>query len=219
MELVRYNINGEEVSRRFINSPNEHFINVEMLDMTYAGESAYLFVSFSNDFTKRFYEGELMAGEITDGQSKFSSLGRDSKRRIISGLIRYNKVTKSVVYVFTEFAFSNKTSENFATRFGIVKPESGGESKPILYESTALNAIYKKVFGKKYGYQARPENLYIHEDGNFSIVSHLKLHKVVSFISSPTRLYGSPNNNNSSSPREHSSNATAMGPVAVITYS
>ncbi|MES1216758.1 MAG: hypothetical protein ABUT20_14680 [Bacteroidota bacterium] len=171
IEIVYYGSDNKEMSRAYYNSPDEKYKYLNYLDMVVIGKERVAVVAYAyNTRASGGKESELVLASLEAG-SKTVTLTElpFSKDLIITDAItRYNPVTKNIILVTA--AKENKKSGAYSTYIAYINPID----KDVEYSNTIypMQASEKSIelFGKKNAYSGMPQNLFINNDGGFSVV-------------------------------------------------
>jgi hypothetical protein len=183
IELVHYNKDHKEISRAFYQSPNDDYKYLTYQDMVVMGDKEViaLAVGMNTRSSGGDQNGSLLMGSLAAGGKSF-----DLKRfnypdagHIKGALVRYNKANNEFIMLSIK-PIKGKDNEFRAYKTIFKK----GDANPVttMISAASLNRIANKHFEKKDQFQAIPQNLYVNEDGSYTIV----------FEENETHVYHSP---------------------------
>lgn len=172
IELVHYNKDHKEISRAFYQSPNDEYKYLTFQDMTVMGdkEVVALAVGMNTRSSGGDQNGSLLTGTLTAGSKslELSKLNYPGAAQIDGALVRYNKVTDEYILLSVRPVKGSKSGEYKAYRTVLKK----GNSSPVttMLSSASLNRIANRHFEKKDQFLAIPQNLYVNDDGSYTII-------------------------------------------------
>ena len=211
VELIQYNASGVETARNFLAAPDGKYKYTQILDFVVVGQDAYALLYSFNTAHSGGASNELLLASVKDGTPHYFNLGRSITRRINDGILRYNHVTKNLIFLTTEHISTEKAgwgkSENkFATQFSIIDPANPSIKKSVDFRQSSLKSKYKKVFkDSDEGFVGMPQQLYINEDGSFTVL----LEEVAQIMKSSRSTMGAGGYYNA---------GVQLGSAAIITY-
>jgi hypothetical protein len=211
VELIQYNAAGSETGRNFLSSPDAKYKFTQIIDFVIVGETAYALLYSYNTPSSGGAANELLLATAKDGVVSYANLGKSITRRIDDGILRYNHVTKNLIFLTTEHTSSERTGVNattarYATQFSIIDPANPSIKTPVDLRRSGINMKYRKIFkDAEDSYAAMPQQLYINDDGSFTLL----LEEVTQIIRTSMR--------NGMATSSHNS-GTELGTAAVITY-
>jgi hypothetical protein len=172
IELVHYNKDHKEISRAFYQSPNDEYKYLTFQDMTVMGdkEVVALAVGMNTRSSGGDQNGSLLTGTLTAGSKslELSKLNYPGAAQIDGALVRYNKVTDEYILLSVRPVKGSKSGEYKAYRTILKK----GNNSPVttMLSSASLNRIANRHFEKKDQFLAIPQNLYMNDDGSYTII-------------------------------------------------
>jgi hypothetical protein len=114
--------------------------------------------------------GSLLTGTLTAGSKslELSKLNYPGAAQIDGALVRYNKVTDEYILLSVRPVKGSKSGEYKAYRTLLKK----GNNSPVttMLSSASLNRIANRHFEKKDQFLAIPQNLYVNDDGSYTII-------------------------------------------------
>jgi hypothetical protein len=172
IELVHYNKDHKEISRAFYQSPNDEYKYLTFQDMTVMGdkEVVALAVGMNTRSSGGDQNGSLLTGTLTAGSKslELTKLNYPGAAQIDGALVRYNKVTDEYILLSVRPVKGSKSGEYKAYRTILKK----GNNSPVttMLSSASLNRIANRHFEKKDQFLAIPQNLYVNDDGGYTII-------------------------------------------------
>lgn len=168
IEIVLYGSDHKELSRAYYASPDEKYKYLEYISMTVMGSDrvSVLVNGYNNKKDREVILASLEKGAT---EMKFHELGFPQDSVLESGMVRYNPHIKKLVVVAK--MHERKSSKDAELCVAIIDPVKGKMEKRV--NSGLSEEVYeraKEIFGKKYKYWGVPVNLYINNDGGFSVV-------------------------------------------------
>jgi hypothetical protein len=179
IELVHYNKDHKEISRAFYQSPNDEYKYLTFQDLIVMGDKEViaLAVGMNTRSSGGDLNGSLLMGTLTAGSKslELSKLNYPGAAQIDGSLVRYNKVTDEYILLSVRPVKGSKSNEYKAYKTILKK----GDGNPVttMLSSASLNRIANRHFEKKDQFLAIPQNLYINDDGSYTIVFEENLMK------------------------------------------
>ncbi|HMI77343.1 MAG TPA: hypothetical protein VK484_01050 [Ferruginibacter sp.] len=168
IEVVHYGNDHREISRVFCISPDadrSFFLYINMTVINSEKVYAFLFATKEKYFFKK--KGNVLMATIEKGSVSYSNVNFPEDLPITGGLSRYNPVTKKIILLtvarenFTEYSIYSTIIDPVTKKMQMISDVGSGEK---------VNIAYKERFSKKSGYSGMPQNLFINDDGSFSIL-------------------------------------------------
>lgn len=172
IELVHYNKDHKEISRAFYQSPNDEYKYLTFQDMTVMGDKEVLAlaVGMNTRSSGGDQNGSLLTGTLTAGSKSLEliKLNYPGAGQIEGALVRYNKTNDEYILLSVQPVKKSKDNEYKAYKTILKK----GDHNPVttMLSSASLNRIANRHFGKKDQFLAIPQNLYINEDGSYTVI-------------------------------------------------
>jgi len=167
IEIVTYGADNKEVDRAYYSSPDEKYKYMQYVDMAVLGDKKVCVLAYCyNTAHSGGKESELILANLDKGTSLvgFTELGFSKDLVVSAGIVRYNPVIRSLVLVADV-----KDEHKFNTYMPIFAIVDPFEKKIVKVDAVApsdrLNSYSKK------GYTGLPQNLFINDDGTFTVVS------------------------------------------------
>ena len=174
IEIIHFGSNHQEISRAFCVSSDEEnkfFLYIDMVVMGPDRVCAFLFASEEKyNFGRK---GNLILATLQKGSStvNYSNLNLTEELKISWGLGRYNPVTKFIYFLGAAKLKKEWDKQNYIPYLTILDPLTNKiKSSGNIGVNEKLNALYKERFDKEDDYSGMPQNLFINDDGGFSIV-------------------------------------------------
>jgi len=167
IEIVTYGPDNKEASRAYYASPNEKYKYLRYVDMAVLGNTKVCVLAYGyNTAHSGGKESELILANL-DKRAKsvsFTELGFTKDMVVDAGVVRYNPVIKSLILV-ADVKSEHKENE-YAPVIAIVDPfEKKILRVDVLSPSDRINKYSKD------GFTGLPENLFINDNGTFTVVS------------------------------------------------
>ena len=172
IELFHYNEKHEEISRAYYQSPNDEYKYLSFQDMYVMGanEVVAVAVGMNTKASAGELNGTLLMGSLKPGDKALalSKLDYPGAGQIDGSLIRYNKVNDEFILVSSKPVKGSKKGEYHAYKT-IIK-RAGDASKTESINPAGIARIANAHYDKKDAFKAIPQNIYINDDGSYSIV-------------------------------------------------
>jgi len=175
VELIQYNVDGSEQSRNFLSSPEGKYKYTQILDFVITGKDAYALIYSYNTPSSGGAANELLLASVKNGAVSYANIGKSLTRRINEGVLRYNPVTKNLVFMTEEVTGVEsgwgKSTVKYSVQFNIIDPTNPGIKSSVDTRTSTMRMKYRKVF--KDGdntFSPLPQELYINADGSFTAV-------------------------------------------------
>ncbi len=172
VEIVLYGADHKELGRAYYASPEEKYKSMRYIDMALIGENKVCMLAYaSNGRSGRDRESELVMATLDKGKTALSLEElRFSKDLIVDGgICRYNPATKDIV-LLAAVRTNEKRVASYQCHLSFIDPFSGAVTKSDITFPEKANTKNQELFGKKEKYTGMPQNLFINNDGSFSIV-------------------------------------------------
>ncbi|MFT3827172.1 MAG: hypothetical protein QM731_24815 [Chitinophagaceae bacterium] len=172
IEIVLYGADHKEISRAYYSSPDEKFKYMKYIDMAVIGQDKVSVVAYAyNTRSSGGKESELVLATLDKGKKEVSLEElRFSKDMVVDGgIARYNPATKDVILLASVRA-NDKRNSPYEIVLAFIDPFSGAVTKSDRIYPEKANEKSMELFGKKDGFTGMPQNLFINNDGSFSIV-------------------------------------------------
>ena len=197
IEIVVYGADNKELRRAFYASPEEKYKYLVYVDMAVMGPDKVSILAYGyNTAHSGGKESELILASLDKGQTSvsFTELNFSKDLIVSAGLVRYNPVMKYLV--LTAITKTKSREKGYTPYLALVDPF---EKKLLRVDPIAPS---DKLTGyNKKDFDGLPQNLFINDDGSFSVV--FEEMAVSTYTSSSYGTYTS----------------TDLGRVAVVNYS
>jgi hypothetical protein len=171
IELVHYNKDHKEISRAFYQSPNEEYKYLTYQDMVVMGDKEVIALAVGkNTYSSGGDQnGSLLMGSLSAGEKSFNlkRFNYPDAGRIKGSLIRYSKATDEFIMLSLK---SVKGKFNEFKAYKTVFKKGNDNPTTTMINAASLNRIANRHFEKKDQFLAIPQNLYVNEDGSYTIV-------------------------------------------------
>ena len=181
VELVQMNAEGAETGRAWLSSPEAKYKFTNVLDLAVAGNTTYVLIYSYNTASSGGNESDLLLATVTGGKVTYNSIGNSYKNHIESGLLRYNPVSSSLIFLTSELektknSFLSSSSTRFYTlQFAIINPGNPEQMLPVQFSNGELAAKHQRIFDNDYS--PMPQGLYINTDGTFTVLLEMVAQK------------------------------------------
>ena len=211
VELIQYSESGAENYRTFLSSPDAKYKYTQILDFAVVGTDAYALLYSYNTAKSGGAANELLLATVKNGTVTYKNLGKSISRRIDDGLLRYNPVTGNLIFLTLEKTSTESKglynqTVNYAAQFNIIDPNNTEIKKTVDMRRSSASMKYRKLFKDDEPFSGMPQQIYINEDGSFTLV----LEEIKQKYRTNTR---------NGMPVSSSPSGIELGSVAVITYS
>jgi len=172
LEVIAYDSTGKETSRALYKSPGEKYEYLKYIDMAVIGNSKVCVLAYGYTYKKSssIQTGDLILATLDAGSKEVSVQELEySKDMIITGgIMRFNPVFQKLVLLAA--SRSTKKDEYYGVSVAYVDPfvkklDRGFDIYPVHANEKCL-----ELFGKKKPFTGMPQNLFINNDGSFTVV-------------------------------------------------
>lgn len=170
LEVVQYGPGHKELARTYYHSPQQKFKYMHFVDLLVMGkDKVFTLVYAYNTKASGGKEYELLLGSFSSGNKEVGmvKIGSGEELGFAGGLLKYNPVTKKILLL------ANTISEDrngYIPMLVFLDPVTGKIEQSGLAFPGNADEISKEVFGKKSSFRGLPQNVYINNDGSFSIL-------------------------------------------------
>lgn len=207
IEIIFFGQDHKEISRAFYSSPDNKYKYLRYVDMTVIGKDKVSVLAYAyNTKSSGGKESELVLANLDAGAKSVTlhELNFSKDEVVRGGITRYNPVTKKIILLAAaQIGKSNKYSAILAT----VDPFQKSIDKARTIYPVHANEKSTELFGEKNGFQGMPQNMFINNDGSYSIVFE-ELTVIASSSSSAGFSFGS----------GRTSFTTELGNLAVLRF-
>jgi len=166
IEIVSYGADNKETGRAYYASPNERYKYLRYVDMAVIGSEKVSVLAYGyNTARSGGKESELILANLDKGNTavSFTELGFTKDLLINYGICRYNAATKNLVVV--ALAKEKQKDKGFIPVMALINPFD----KKIIKTGLAVPSERINPFSNN-NFTGLPQNLFIKNDGSFSIV-------------------------------------------------
>jgi len=167
MEIVVYGADNKEISRAYYSSPEEKYKYLRYVDMAVLGSGKVCVLAYGfNTRSSGGKESELILANLDKGAKSvdFTELNFSKDMIVYWGITRFNPITKSLI--LSAVVKGDKGDKGYTPILAIINPfDKKIERFNVIAPSDRINQSFKKAF------TGLPENLFINDDGTFTIVS------------------------------------------------
>lgn len=167
IEIIAYGSDNKEINRAFYSSPEEKYKYLRCVGMAVIGtEKVSLLIYGYNTRGATAKDRSLILANLDKGAKSVSFTELDFSKDLIvyQGIVRYNPVMKSLILLTL---VKEKSRDNgYIPIMAFVDPYAKKINRVnVVSPSDRLNQYSKR------GFSGLPQNLYLNDDGTFSIVS------------------------------------------------
>ena len=182
-ELIHYNNMNEEISRSYLSSPEGQYKYIEIVDIAVMGDKeAIALLNGYNTRSSGGKETELLMAHFSknEKQVKYESLLYEEELRAMGAIMKVNPRTQKIHVLLQATVTPGSRDANgkklrgnttyYALRHFIHDPVTSTTTDGPDVEWGAINDAYKGLFGEKKNYSGVLQNMYMEDDGGYSIV-------------------------------------------------
>jgi hypothetical protein len=170
LEIIYYGPDNREMGRAFYHSPEDRYENLRYIDMVVIGDQKVSVLAYAYNKVKHDRDGELVIASLEPGSQSVSLHELDFTRDLVvdGGITRYNPVSQSIILLAA--CRSEKKSNEYGTVIAFVNPFEQRVTNLFVAYPEKADAKSTELFGRKDHYTGMPQNLFVDNDGSFSIV-------------------------------------------------
>jgi len=167
IEIISYGADNKETGRAFYASPDEKYKYINYVDMAVIGADKVSVLAYGyNTANSGGKASELILANLDKGATtvSFTELGFSQDLLVYHGICRYNPAIKSLVLLAS--TKENSKDEGYTPIMALVNPFDKKINRVnVISPSERLDQYSKK------GFRGLPQNLFINDDGTFTVVS------------------------------------------------
>lgn len=167
IEIISYGADNKETGRAFYASPDEKYKYIRYVDMAVIGSDKVSVLAYGyNTANSGGKASELILANLDKGAKtvSFTELGFSLDLLVYHGICRYNPAIKSLVLIAS--TKENSKDEGYTPIMALVNPFDKKINRVnVISPSERLDQYSKK------GFRGLPQNLFINDDGTFTVVS------------------------------------------------
>jgi hypothetical protein len=191
IEVVLYDGKHKEVNKGFYVPPFPRYRFFDYLDMAVMGEEKISIFGYAYDQVADDYkDGQLVMSNLDKGVDHM--IANDVPVRdgqiIDSATVKFNPVTKKLLLLGASHFQGNK-KDQYAGFLAILDPYTQKAEKEVNIYPEKANARKKELFGQKEAFTGMPQQLFIENDGGFSVVYEELARSVVTPLNGSTYIY------------------------------
>jgi hypothetical protein len=191
IEVVLYDGKHRQVNKGYYVPPFPRYRFFNYLDMAVMGEEKISIFGYAYDqIADDYKDGQLVMSNLDKGVDHMISNDvpvRDGQI-IDSATVKYNPVTKKLLLLGASHFQGNK-KDQYAGFLAILDPYTQKAEKEVNIYPEKANARKKELFGQKEVFTGMPQQLFIENDGGFSIVYEELARSVVTPLNGSTYIY------------------------------
>lgn len=175
VELVQYNSDGTEQTRNYLSSPDAKYKFTQILDFVAVDKDAYALIYSYNTPSSGGSSNELLLASVKNGVVTYKNIGKSLTRRIDEGILRYNPVTKDLVFMTEEITGVSggwgTSTVKYSVQFNIIDIAAAAIKSSVDVRTSSIRTKYRKVFKEEdEAFSPLPQELYVNGDGSFTAV-------------------------------------------------
>lgn len=189
LEVIWYTGAHKEIARAYYANSDLRYKNLNYLDMVVLGdEKVCLFAHIYNQTQAGDKKGQLIMATLSKANDTLalSKVNIGNKKVIDSGLVRYNEVTKKILFIGYAHAEAGD-EEKYAGICGFVDPSRQTPDQEIDIYPAKANEKAKEIAGRSF--TGMPQNVFVRSDGGFSIVYEELARKQVKPLNAASYVY------------------------------
>lgn len=164
LEFIHYGPDNTELSRIYFVPPAEYDKRFSFFDFVVLGSEKLCILA---DLGKKAVPALVTVEKGSKGLV-IDKLKFPSSQRLMRGVMKYNPVTKKLV-MFT-FALLDGKGLVYTAHLAQADPYARTSTVAREVNFSDINKKSREIFGKKGDFEASPQNLFIHNDGTFTVV-------------------------------------------------
>jgi hypothetical protein len=177
IEIISYGADNKETGRAFYASPDEKYKYIRYIDMAVIGSDKVSVLAYGyNTANSGGKASELILANLDKGATavSFTELGFSMDLLVYHGICRYNPAIKSLVLIAS--TKENSKDEGYTPIMALVNPFDKKINRVnVISPSERLDQYSKK------GFRGLPQNLFINDDGTFTVVSEEMAHRYTNY--------------------------------------
>lgn len=169
VEVVFYGMDNKEIARAYCAAPDKYRF-VKYVDMVVIGGQKVVLMGYAGNTTKRKNrDGELVVATLDSGAHTvlIDDLELTKEIMVEGGIARYNPVTRSVVLLA---AVKQPKDEGYTPIMAFVNPFERQITNIFPVFPERANGKSEELFGKKNGFNGMPQNMFVDNQGDISVV-------------------------------------------------
>jgi hypothetical protein len=166
IEIVAYGPDNKESRRAYYASPQEHYKYLKYVDMAVVNADKVSVLAYGyNTAASGGKESELILANLDKGATavSFTELNFSKDLIVPSGVVRYDPVTKELVLV--ALTKTEPRSNEYLPYLALVDP-----FQQKLVRANPIQPSDKVISFNKKAFEGLPQDLFINDDGGFTIV-------------------------------------------------
>ncbi|SFD46136.1 hypothetical protein SAMN05518672_10241 [Chitinophaga sp. CF118] len=191
IEVVLYDSMHKEVNKNFYVPPFQHYRYFDYLDMAVMGGEKLSIIGFAYDQVAEDYkDGHLVISNLDKGIDHM--IANDVPVRdgqiVDSACVKFNPLTKKLLLLGASHAQGTR-KEQYDGFLAILDPYTQKVDKEVNIYPEKVNTRKKELFGQKQAFTGMPQQLFIEDDGGFSIAYEELTHSVITSLNSGPYVY------------------------------
>lgn len=171
IEVTYYGPNNKPIGKATLTSPNVKYQYIEYIDMAVLGKDKINMLAFASTTTKK---GEVTASSLvlcsvaSGGKTTMKEIDFAKNYDVTGGIVRVNPVTNKMI---TLAAVKSETDRGkYDTYIGTLDLATETMENFNKVHPLAASTKNQAIFGKKNPYAGYPQNLFVNNDGSYSVV-------------------------------------------------
>lgn len=196
LEFITYDGTHKEISRSYMSSPENKFKYVNLLDLAILpNQEVFALIYVYNTESKGGKENDLLMAAFKPGDQEvaYTNMNLDEKDLVTDGIMKYNPAMKKLVAMTCVKEKTKRRGDTYSTYYSFPMYFIDPSNKNIqTHAGLSLDAVdnkHRELYGSKDGYSGILQNLYIHNDGGYTVV--MEGLKTVTTPKTVNQYYGS----------------------------
>lgn len=177
LEFITYDGTHKEISRSYMSSPENKFKYVSLLDLAILpNQQVFALIYVYNTESKGGKENDLLLAAFKPGDQEvaYTNMNLDEKDLVTDGVMKYNPGMKKLIAMTCVKEKTKRKGDGIATYYSFpmyfIDPTSKNIQTHAGLSFNEVDTKHRELFGSKDGYSGILQNLYIHDDGGYTVV-------------------------------------------------
>lgn len=196
LEFITYDGTHKEISRSYMSSPENKFKYVNLLDLAILpNQEVFALIYVYNTESKGGKENDLLMAAFKPGDQEvaYTNMNLDDKDLVTDGIMKYNPAMKKLIAMTCVKEKTKRRGDTYSTYYSFPMYFIDPSNKNIqTHAGLSLDAVdnkHRELYGSKDGYSGILQNLYIHNDGGYTVI--MEGLKTVTTPKTVNQYYGS----------------------------
>ncbi|MES1216759.1 MAG: hypothetical protein ABUT20_14685 [Bacteroidota bacterium] len=171
LELSWYGPDNKLIRKTYLPSPKDRYKFLEYLDMVVLNNKRVsVLISAYNTQSSGGKERAFVLANLSSTDSTVSEAVLPFAKDLVvnDAITRYNPITKKIIVVTA--AKANQLTDEYTCYLACIEPETKHVDYSGIIYPVKANEKKMELFGEKHRFTGLPQNLYINNDGTFSVV-------------------------------------------------